>query len=92
MNDNNWIRIIPLGGLGDFGKNMMVVETPNDILIIDSGVLFPDSEMPGADLVLPDMNYIKKNSDKIRGLLITHGHEDHIGSVPYLLDHVNVPI
>ena len=92
MNDNNWIRIIPLGGLGDIGKNMMVVETSNDILIIDSGVLFPDSEMPGADLVLPDMNYIKKNSNKVRGLLITHGHEDHIGSVPYLLEHVNVPI
>ena len=92
MNDNNSIRIIPLGGLGDIGKNMMVIETSNDILVIDSGVLFPDSEMPGADLVIPDMNYIKKNSDKIRGLLITHGHEDHIGSIPYLLDHVNIPI
>ena len=92
MNDDNWIRIVPLGGLGDFGKNMMVVETSNDILVIDSGVLFPDGDMPGVDLVIPDMNYIKKNSDKIRGLLITHGHEDHIGSVPYLLDLINVPI
>jgi len=91
-NDASWIRVVPLGGLGEIGKNMMVLETVNDIVVIDAGVLFPEWNMPGIDVVIPDMDYLEENADRVRALLITHGHEDHIGAVPHFLKRVNVPV
>jgi ribonuclease J len=92
INDAPWIRVVPLGGLGEIGKNMMVLETVNDIVVIDAGVLFPEWNMPGIDVVIPDMDYLEENADRVRALLITHGHEDHIGAVPHFLNRVNVPV
>lgn len=86
------LKIIPLGGLNEIGKNMTVIECANDIFIIDCGLMFPDSEMLGVDLVLPDYTYLEKNVDKIRGIVLTHGHEDHIGGLPYFLNKINVPV
>lgn len=88
----NPLRIIPLGGLNEIGKNMTLIEYGNDIVIIDCGMTFPDAEMPGVDIVIPDFSYVEKNMDRIRGVLLTHGHEDHIGGIPYLLKKVDVPI
>ena len=86
------LHIYPLGGLGEVGKNMTVYECCGDMIIVDCGLVFPDSEMYGIDLVIPDFTFVVQNKDRIKGLLITHGHEDHIGSIPYLLQKLDIPI
>ena len=86
------VRVISLGGLGEIGKNMTVVETDRDMIVIDCGMGFPDDGMPGVDLVIPDTQYLEENVHKLRGIFLTHGHEDHIGAIPYVLRKVNVPL
>ncbi|MBQ1564650.1 MAG: ribonuclease J [Clostridia bacterium] len=86
------LRIIPLGGVGEIGKNMTVIEYQNDILIIDCGLIFPDEDMPGIDVVIPDMTYLEQHADRIRGMCVTHGHEDHIGAIPYAMERFRCPI
>ncbi len=86
------VRIIPLGGLGEIGKNLTCFECSNDMFIVDCGLAFPDVEMLGVDAVIPDYTYVEKNKEKVRGIVITHGHEDHIGGLPYFLKKINVPV
>ncbi len=86
------MRIIPLGGLGAVGKNITVFEYNNEIVIVDCGLMFPDGETPGVDFIIPDFSYIKKHKKKVKGIIITHGHEDHIGAIPFLLQEINAPV
>lgn len=92
MRETENIRIIPLGGLGEIGKNMMLIEYQDSIIIVDAGMMFPEDQMPGIDFVIPDFSYITERRNKVKALLLTHGHEDHIGALPYLLKEVNVPV
>src|SRR5437763_15830088 len=85
-------RIIPLGGLGEVGKNMTVYEAEGSIVVVDAGLAFPRDEHLGVDLVLPDFSYLREHESMIRGVVLTHGHEDHVGSLPYLIREVRVPV
>ena len=91
-NVNGSVSIIPLGGLGEFGMNMMVYETENDLIVIDTGFMLPKSDMPGVDLIFPDIHYLVERQEKIRGIFLTHGHEDHIGALAYVLRQLDVPV
>ena len=90
--NNSRVKIIPLGGLEQIGMNMTVIEFEDSIIVIDCGLSFPSDDMLGIDLVIPDITYLKENIDKVKGFIFTHGHEDHIGAVPYVLKELNVPL
>ena len=90
--ENDSIKLIPLGGVGEIGKNMYVVEVDEDIFVIDAGLMFPENEMLGIDIVIPDYSYLIQNERRVKGIFLTHGHEDHIGGLSYLLRKINVPV
>ncbi|HET7840105.1 MAG TPA: ribonuclease J [Terriglobia bacterium] len=89
---NGKLRAIPLGGLGEFGMNMMAFEYDDHLIVVDCGVMFPDAELLGVDIVIPDITYLRENRDRLRAIILTHGHEDHIGALPYVLDEVDAPV
>jgi len=91
MNDKK-LQVIPLGGLGEFGMNMTAIRYGEDMILVDCGMMFPDAELLGVDLVMPDLTFLKEHQDQLRALLLTHGHEDHIGAVPYLLSEIDIPV
>ena len=86
------LQVIPIGGLGEFGMNMTAIRFGDDIIIVDCGMMFPEAELLGVDLVMPDLTFLKENQEFVRGVILTHGHEDHIGAVPYFLSEINVPV
>ncbi len=86
------LKVIPLGGLGEIGLNMMVLEYDHYILAIDSGLMFPEEYMPGVDVVIPNIQYLRDNRDKVKSIILTHGHEDHIGAMPFFLREFNIPV
>jgi ribonuclease J len=86
------LQIIPLGGLGEFGMNCLAIRWQDDILVIDAGLMFPESELLGVDIVVPDITYLTENKEHVRGIILTHGHEDHIGGLPWILSELNVPV
>ena len=86
------LQIIPLGGLGEIGKNMTVVRFGDEMIVIDSGLMFPENDMLGVDLVIPDFNYLIENQECLKAIVLTHGHEDHIGALPYILKRISVPV
>ena len=90
--NNSKLKIIPLGGLEQIGMNITAFEFEDSIIVVDCGLSFPEDEMYGIDLVIPDVSYLKENIQKVKGFIITHGHEDHIGALPYVLKEINVPI
>ena len=90
--DKGKIRIIPLGGLQEIGKNLTVIEYEQDMIVVDCGLAFPEEDMLGVDLVIPDITYLEQNADRLRGIFLTHGHEDHIGALPYVLRSIQPPI
>ena len=92
MAKNNKVQIIPLGGLGEIGKNMTVFRFADDIILVDAGLMFPDDDMLGIDLVIPDFQYLIDNKEKVRGIFITHGHEDHIGALPFVMKQIECPV
>ena len=89
---NEKVRIIPLGGLEQIGMNITAFETEDSIVVVDCGLAFPEDDMLGVDLVIPDVTYLKDHREKVKGFVITHGHEDHIGALPYVLQELNVPV
>ena len=89
---NERVRIVPLGGLEQIGMNITAFETEESIIVVDCGLAFPEEDLLGIDLVIPDVTYLKNNIEKVKGFVITHGHEDHIGALPYVLKELNVPI
>ena len=92
MDNNKKVRIIPLGGLEIIGMNITAFEYEDTIIVVDCGLAFPEDDMLGIDLVIPDVTYLKRNIDKVKAFVITHGHEDHIGALPYILKELNVPV
>jgi ribonuclease J len=90
--DNKTLQVVPLGGLGEIGKNMTAVRQDSGMILVDAGMSFPDEEMPGIDLVLPDFTYLREHANELKGIVLTHGHEDHVGALPYLLREFNVPV
>src|ERR1043165_2437959 len=92
MNTDKALDVIPLGGLGEFGMHMMAFRCDGSIIVVDAGVMFPDEELLGVDIIVPDITYLLENKNEVRAIFLTHGHEDHIGALPFVLPYLNVPV